>query len=81
MVCSENELLLAEYGTATRQYADAVEDLMQHKGLAAMTEYGVFWRLSEKARYRADSARSAYERHVAEHGCAALAVRRGSAAG
>jgi hypothetical protein len=71
--CAEKERLLREYQTAAEDYSRAVRALSERSGVMSKASYIEIRDYSEAARAKAEAARNAMDRHVAEHGCWARA--------
>ena len=65
MLCKERDRLLHEYNSAVQ----AVGEYVGLAGTSSASNYELLGREKDRAKARLKNARSAYERHVAEHGC------------
>ena len=67
--CSEKARLLQDYQTAAEDYSRAVRALSERSGVMSKAAYIEIRDYSETARAKAEDARNAMDRHIAEHGC------------
>jgi hypothetical protein len=67
--CKERDRLLHEYNSAVRDGSRAVGELADLAGTSSADDYALLAREKDRTKARLKQARSAYERHVAEHGC------------
>ena len=67
--CSERARLLYEYQIAAADYSRAVLVLSGRSAVMSRDDYTRIRDFREQARARAEAARAAMDRHVAEHGC------------
>ena len=67
--CEERDRLLREYYSAVVEVSQAVGKLADLAGTSSVADYGLLGREKDRAKARLKTARSAYERHVTEHGC------------
>jgi hypothetical protein len=63
--CSEREILEARYHADVRVYLDAVYRLDS----CSREDFNVVWEDAKRARTAFENARSALNKHIAEHGC------------
>lgn len=69
MLCEEGDRLLHEYNAAVRGVSQAVGALADLAGTSPGSDYELLSRERDRAKARLKQARSAYERHITEHGC------------
>ena len=69
MLCKERDRLLHEYNSAVQEVSQAVGELADLAGTSSADDYALLSREKDRAKARLKAARSAYERHIAEHGC------------
>jgi hypothetical protein len=67
--CKERDRLLHEYNSAVQELSRAVGEVADKAGTSSADDYALLNREKDRAKARLKTARSAYERHVAEHGC------------
>lgn len=67
--CEEKDRLSRAYSFANSDYVRAAELLNKRKGVMSRQDYEEIRRYAEKMRTMVDQARTALERHTAEHGC------------
>jgi hypothetical protein len=67
--CKERDRLLHEYNSAVLEVSRAVRVWADLAGTSAADDYLLLRREKDRAKVRLQSTRSAYERHVSEHGC------------
>jgi hypothetical protein len=67
--CDNRATLLAEYHTAIVGSSVASNAFSQVAHHGALADYHMLLRLQEEAEVRIVKTRSAYEQHVAKHGC------------
>jgi hypothetical protein len=66
--CKERDRLLHEYSSAVREVSHAVGELADLAGTSSASDYELLSRAKNRAKARLKQARSAYERHLSEHG-------------
>jgi hypothetical protein len=66
--CAEKTRLLAEYNRAVSEWSETVNGLRDQ---VAWDSFSVLLRKVDEARAKTQRAKSAYNMHVAEHGCVA----------
>ena len=69
MWCEEKDRLFSEYNSATLESSRAVAKLAELAGTSSGPDYELLGREKDRAKERLKQARSAYEHHIAEHGC------------
>jgi hypothetical protein len=69
MSCEEGDLLLHECNSAVLEVSQAVGALADLAGTSSGSDYELLSREKDRAKVRLKKARSAYERHITEHGC------------
>ena len=69
MECKERDRLLHEYNSAVQEVSRAVGELADLAGTSSADDYALLSREKDRAKARLKQARTAYERHVREHGC------------
>jgi hypothetical protein len=70
VLCEERDRLLHEYNSAVQEASRAVGQVADLAGTSSADDYQLINREKDRAKARLKTARSAYERHVAQHGCA-----------
>ena len=70
MICEEKDRLLHEYYSAALEASKAVLSLADLAGTSTGGDYQLLSLEKDRAKARLRKARSAYEKHIAEHGCA-----------
>jgi hypothetical protein len=69
VLCKERDRLLHEYSSAVQEVSRAVGEYVDLAGTSSASDYELLGCEKDRAKTRLKNARSAYERHVAEHGC------------
>jgi hypothetical protein len=69
VLCKERDRLLHEYNSAVLEVSRAVGEWADLSGISSADDYALLSREKDRAKARLKTARSAYERHVTEHGC------------
>lgn len=69
VLCDDRDRLLHEYNAAVLGVSQAVRALADLAGTASGSDYELLGREKDRAKARLRQAQSAYERHIAEHGC------------
>jgi hypothetical protein len=69
VLCKERDRLLHEYNSAVQEVSRAVGEWADLTGTSSADDYALLNREKDRAKTRLKNARSADERHVAEHGC------------
>jgi hypothetical protein len=67
--CEERDRLLRAYSFASSDYGRAQEVLNRRTGVLPGEEYKAIRAFAEKTKQLVEEARTALERHIAEHGC------------
>jgi hypothetical protein len=67
--CEEGDRLFHEYNSAVLGVSQAVGALADLAGTSSGSDYELLSREKDRAKARLKKARSAYERHITEHGC------------
>jgi len=71
--CQEKDKLFGEYNAAVVESSRAVYKLAELAGTSSGPDYELLNREKDRAKERLKQAQAAYERHIAEHGCATVA--------
>lgn len=67
--CPEKQRLLDACQVAAADYSTPVRMLAERVGVLSRADYVRIRDYSERARFKAEAARNAMDRHIAEHGC------------
>lgn len=68
-MCEERDRLFHEYNSGVLEVSQAVGALADLAGCASGSDYELLSHEKDRAKARLKNARSAYERHITEHGC------------
>jgi hypothetical protein len=74
--CEESDRLFHEYNSAVLGVSQAVGALADLAGTSSGSDYQLLSREKDRAKVRLKLARSAYEHHIAEHGCGKRTARK-----
>ena len=69
MSCEDGDRLLHEYNSAVLEVSQAVGALADLAGTSSGADYELLSHETDRAKARLRKARSAYEKHITEHGC------------
>jgi hypothetical protein len=70
--CEEKDRLFNEYNSAALESSQAVVKLADLAGTSSGSDYELLSREKDRAKERLKLAKSAYEHHITEHGCATV---------
>jgi hypothetical protein len=72
MECEERDRLLIVYNDAVAEMFRAANNLSERAGRSSLDDYGVLLRERNRARVRANYARSVYDSHITRHVCSEI---------
>jgi hypothetical protein len=70
--CKEKDGLFSEYNSAMLESSRAVAKLADLAGTSSGPDYELLSREKDRAKERLRLAKSAYEHHITQHGCATV---------